>query len=197
MALHFQNELRELILKFKPKVVVETGVCEGESTIEILKALDKNDNGGKLFSCEPWKGGYKKPHPRWNLFEGPSYEGLVQIYDESGPWDFFLHDSDHAPGCMAYEFEMALGWVVPGGIIAADDYKWCGGRVWDEFLKRTGNSEGIDIGAAAYIEKRGPLTDLTPEQLHKKAVKWANEMCERCQLKHYLPMRDDYVVDHG
>lgn len=152
LAPHYQDKLADLIRAEKPNIVVETGVWEGLSTEFILKALD--DNGrGKLYSIDPMDPNHitngaagPRPdydgnpivHPRFTLIRQKSTESMTDLFWETGPWDFFLHDSDHSEFCQTAEYEMAWQYVRSGGIIASDDIFWGSPphMAWSKFLIR-------------------------------------------------------------
>ncbi len=140
-----------LVREFKPKVLVETGVCNGVSTAVILAALERN-NAGSLYSIDfPeyadtdyeegvfWEGkkgavipkgdlpGWVIPDKyrgRWHLVLGRSQEKLPIVLDELGEIDFFMHDSEHSYECMTFEYEQAWEHLKPGGLLVSDDISW-------------------------------------------------------------------------
>ena len=162
--------LYSLIRKFKPEVLVETGVCNGISTAFILLALHKNKKG-KLYSIDfpdidgefyekdnfgENKGGAKIPNgkkpgwvipknlrERWTLIEGKSQEELPTLISELKEIDFFLHDSDHSYDCMMFEYEEIFKVLKNKGILASDDIVW--NNSFDDFCKTT-NKKPIYIG---------------------------------------------------
>jgi len=119
-----------VIRKFKPKVIVETGVCNGISTAVILMALKNNDNDAYLYSIDYpeyakinsfddnfWngKGGAVIPSGKepgwlipnelktnWKLIIGKSTDELRPLLINLKHIDFFLHDSEHSYECMMY-----------------------------------------------------------------------------------------------
>ena len=127
---HYQERIYALVRIFKPMKMVETGVRTGVSTKYILEALEKN-NKGHLVSCDPCYSGQKsaeqwlwrhldlESHCRW-VFHGKTSKCLLE---DKGPWDFFLHDSDHMEENYKFELEMAWERLSPGGILAVDDYR--------------------------------------------------------------------------
>ncbi|MCE7739192.1 MAG: class I SAM-dependent methyltransferase [Candidatus Heimdallarchaeota archaeon] len=151
-----------LIRKFKPEVLVETGVCNGISSAFILLALHKNKKG-RLYSIDYpkikgvsykngtfWqdKGGAeipkgKKPgwvipknlRDRWTLIQGKSQEELPPLISELKEIDFFLHDSDHSYDCMMFEYEEVFNVLKTKGILISDDIVW--NNSFDDFCKKT------------------------------------------------------------
>ena len=94
-------------------------------------------------------------HPRFSLIREYSQAALKPLFEEVGPFDFFLHDSDHDAACQVFEFEAAWEYVRPGGIIASDDVFWGQPphRSWDKFLARHGIAERHIIGNAQYVRR--------------------------------------------
>ena len=139
--------------KIKPETVVETGVCNGVSTLSILLALRENDKG-ELFSIDyPLRAdesleefrqetfeGYggaaipsdKEPgwivpselRTRWDLTLGKSQRELPRLVTELDTLDLFIHDSEHSHPCMMFEYEIAYEWLEENGAILSDDITW-------------------------------------------------------------------------
>lgn len=125
------QKLYDLVREVEPKIMVETGVCNGFSTSLLLKAME--DNGkGELFSVDLPKtiddvkdkerkgavippdkeSGWAIPDElkkRWALKKGDTYEVLPRIFGNlSTEIDMFLHDSGHSYETMM--FEIVLAW---------------------------------------------------------------------------------------
>ncbi len=156
----YQDKFRALVLSEGPHVVVETGVMSGLSTHAILAAMDLNDRG-ILYSVEPDPcGGIMDiTHPRWQQCKAFSQDVLGPIFRQTGPWDIFLHDSNHEVACQTFEYECAWWFVRPGGIIASDDTCWgLDGQhapthgAWDSFCKRH-ELEPFEVGVARAVRK--------------------------------------------
>lgn len=161
----------DLIRREKPNIVIETGLLDGFGAEFILKALDDND-GGRLYSIDPMdpkhfsNGSYGFPemylahpivHPRFTWIRKYSSDALEPLFKEVGPFDLFIHDSDHAYECQTFEYEAAWRMVRSGGIIATDDAGWGNPphHAWWKFMARHGipNSSDIVIGAAHYFRR--------------------------------------------
>ena len=142
-----------LIRKRKPSTVVETGVCNGFSTMCILLALDKNEKG-RLYSIDyPFRAdesledfkeetfenyagaaipsgkdpGWIIPEnirDRWTLNVGKSQIELPKLMNELDKIDIFLHDSEHSLPCMIFEYEVAWHNLDSEGLIISDDINW-------------------------------------------------------------------------
>ena len=125
-----RNFLYFLCRILKPKIVIETGVAYGFSSIYILKALEHN-NSGKLYSIDsifrPWQSKKmigsvipEKLRNRWNLILGSSHEKLQEVFDSLDDPDIFIHDSLHSYKNMIFEFECATNNLKHGMIISDD-----------------------------------------------------------------------------
>ncbi len=165
----YQDKLADLIRQEKSEVVVETGVWEGLSTEYILKAMD--DNGfGRLYSIDPMdpdqefngtKGNpelfFSNPisHFRWRLLRARSDQVLEVLFEEVGPFDMFIHDSDHGFECQKFEYDAAWRMVRSGGIIVTDDPYWGipPHRAWDKFLIQHGLTDVRIMGTAQWVRK--------------------------------------------
>ena len=125
-----RNFLYLLCRILKPKIIVETGVAYGLSSLYILKALE-NNNLGKLYSIDsvfrPWHSenmiGSIIPEnlkKNWNLILGSSNKVLPDLFENLTEVDIFIHDSLHTYKNMMFEFECALN-NIKNGIIISDD----------------------------------------------------------------------------
>lgn len=146
----YQKQFGELIAREMPKVVVETGVHYGVSTAFILNALQP---GAVLHSCDPAPL-VELEHPQFKLWKMKSVEALPKIFLQTGPWDVFLHDSDHGAECQTFEYELAWHCVRNGGIIATDDPVWGHHASWKIFCDRH-NIKTKKLMSADYIVKVG------------------------------------------
>jgi predicted O-methyltransferase YrrM len=143
--------LYALTRKLRPRVAVETGVCNGFSTAFVLLALERNGDG-ELYSIdlpevagtdyEPgtfWQGkqgaaippgkepGWMIPAPlreRWHLTIGRSQDELPSLLDRLADIDLFVHDSEHSYECMDFEFRSVWPALRDGGALVADDWNW-------------------------------------------------------------------------
>src|SRR2546421_1615191 len=143
--------LYALVRKLRPRVAVETGVCNGFSTAFVLLALERN-GAGELHSIdlpevvgadyEPgtfWEGkqgaaippgkepGWMIPaalRERWRLTIGRSQDELPPVLDRLGEIDLFVHDSEHSYEGMDFEFRAAWPALREGGALVADDWDW-------------------------------------------------------------------------
>jgi predicted O-methyltransferase YrrM len=155
--------LYRLLRELRPRVSVETGVCNGVSTAFLLLALEDNE-AGDLYSIdlpevageeyEPgtfWDGkggavippgkepGWMVPptlRERWHLVLGRSQEELPPLLARIGEIDFFMHDSEHSYECMSFEFRTAWEALREGGVLVADDVNV--NAAWDEFARKVG-----------------------------------------------------------
>ena len=130
---------------YRPRLVVETGVCYGISTLFILSALDDNKTG-KLYSVDTPNITYRKDggthsdllpkgqepgfivpqslRQRWSLTLGTSRQRLPQILHQMGHIDLFHHDSEHSYETMTYEYQTVWPYLRQGGLLLSDDVSW-------------------------------------------------------------------------
>jgi predicted O-methyltransferase YrrM len=147
-APHYQDRLPELFKLTRLNIVVETGCSEGVSSHYLVTAMDAQ-NFGQLHSVEAFS---EKPfyHPRLHFHSGFSERVLPKLQVSLGPWDMFLHDSDHEEQCQTFEYAFAWDAVRHGGIIATDDPDWGTHRAWAKFLAKH-NVQDQKLGAARYF----------------------------------------------
>jgi predicted O-methyltransferase YrrM len=165
-----------LIRASKPRVLVETGVCNGESTALILAALERN-GAGELHSIDLpeianvpsapgafWSGkkgavipsnrqpGWVIPDQlrgRWALTIGRSQDVLGGLLQRLPAIDFFMHDSEHSVECMRFEYETAWPRLRAGGVLASDDIAW--NDAFEQFCRRVHRQAATLGGNAAFI----------------------------------------------
>jgi len=145
-----------------PEFVVETGVKWGESSLFILEALRRNDEGrsesGQLLSIDigldesdqygyPSKAdqtGFLVPEQYedyWTLALGDSIEVLDSRLPHSLPVDLFYHDSLHTYDHMYGEFDALFPHMAEGGVLASEDVNE--NDAWDDFFaENDGTLEG-------------------------------------------------------
>jgi hypothetical protein len=167
--------------KLEPATVVETGVCNGISTLSILLALHEND-AGELYSIDyPFRadesleefreetfegyGGAAIPsdrepgwiipdelRARWHLTIGKSQRELPKLVAELDSFELFLHDSEHSHPCMMFEYELAYEWLEKAGVILSDDITWNDAfSVFTDVRKPAYGRVSNNVG---YIQKR-------------------------------------------
>jgi predicted O-methyltransferase YrrM len=147
-----------LVRKLNPKVIVQTGVCNGLSAAFMVLGLVKNGSEGKLHAIDlppvfnsqdpGWtvKGkvygvvipegkssGWIVPdayRDRFEVWSGDAKELLPKMVDKIDSIDLFYHDSDHTYDHMMFEFREAKRKLRPGGLIVGDDVSW-NSSVWD------------------------------------------------------------------
>jgi predicted O-methyltransferase YrrM len=157
--------LYHLVRKIKPRIAVETGVCNGFSSAFILLAM-KHNGGGVLHSIDLpemegqtyeidhfWEGKMGAVVPRekqpgwvipsglranWELTLGKSTERLKPLLERLGSIDFFLHDSEHSYQCMSFEFRTAYVYLREGGVLASDDI--LANSAFSEFVRSKGKT---------------------------------------------------------
>ncbi len=147
-----------VVRHLKPKVIVQTGVCNGLSSAFMMLALAKNGPEGTLHvidmppifdsSDENWKvkgkvygvvipegknSGWLVPEAYRNRFEVLSGDAkllLPGLLKKLGKVDMFYHDSDHTYDHMMFEFKEAKTYLTQSGVIVSDDISW-NASLWD------------------------------------------------------------------
>jgi len=111
----------------KPRVIVETGVANGLSTVLLLEALRKN-RSGDLYSIEVRDdvGKYltQSERIRWNLVvlkERPLRRAFIKVMNDFPPIDMFIHDSNHSYRWQRLEYRQGLSHLSPTGLLLSDD----------------------------------------------------------------------------
>lgn len=139
----------------EPDIVVETGVATGQSSLFILEALNRNNNG-KLYSFDagievlnqkPYNRIYNADEigwivngplrDRWELVIGDSVEEMKSLLPEIPPVDLFYHDSLHEYDHMYSEYEIVSNHLREGGILMSEDIHR--NRAWNDFLSGHSN----------------------------------------------------------
>jgi hypothetical protein len=145
--------LHLLVRKWKPDVVVETGVARGLSSAYILAAMREN-NRGRLISIDlppedasiadserdrrkfllqdgqrhmDYEIGHFVPEwlrDRWTLVLEDAKVALPRILEEEKEIDFFYHDSLHTDEHMRFEYETSWPYIKEGGLLLSDDVLW-------------------------------------------------------------------------
>ena len=144
---HF-TQLYALCRYLRPRVVVETGVGLGTSSLFILQALE--DNGvGTLYSIDEPYAEYQSDagipinesaycsngdspgmlvptelRGRWKLLLGKAHELLPVLCERLGSLDIFFHDSEHTYQNMYKEYTIVWPHMREGGILASHDVEW-------------------------------------------------------------------------
>lgn len=143
-----------LVRKYRPAVVVETGVAQGLSSAFILSAMLENGMG-HLYSIDlparmagqnteskqsdpmfklsdgqthaPYEVGYIVPdylRDRWTLILDDARQVLPSLLQKLKTIDVFYHDSLHTYEHMKFEFETAWPYLKQGGLLLSDDVLW-------------------------------------------------------------------------
>lgn len=142
---HFKAAMLYAVCRLKkPKVVVETGVAQGHSSLGILYALEKNetghlysidlpngvyvtDNGERWSDINPYPVGWLVPielRKNWTLSLGSSKEELPKILSNIDAIDLFYHDSEHTVENISFEFKTCWPKMAKSGILMADNSNW-------------------------------------------------------------------------
>jgi hypothetical protein len=150
----FERVLLYVLLRhLRPNWALETGVYYGGNTAFMLAAIQRNGNG-KLISIDlpdfriRTEGGTER-HPLvgdsewydqtslspgfivpdylrscWQFIEGDSHRVIPTL---AGPFDFYIHDSDHSYGFIQKEMKLVRAKMTPSAVMVADDIDWSNG----------------------------------------------------------------------
>jgi len=133
-----------IVRLMQPRIVVETGVEHGASSLVILLAMEWNGKGTlhsidlpsqdvviesvgfrQRNSMPPRKEtGWMVPkelRSRWHLHLGDAREQLPALLPALQPIDIFTHDSLHSYDHMLFEFRTAWPYLREGGVLCSDD----------------------------------------------------------------------------
>lgn len=182
VSLEFATRCYALVREREPETVVETGVCNGLSTLAILEAFDANGSG-RLYSIDfprfegeqgsgfqDRNAGYfdgatvldgrdpgwivpEEYRDRWSLRLGRSQEELPElVVDLDDDVDLFVHDSEHTLPCMSFELETVFPRLSEDGLIVADDVFW--NEAFSTFADLRDVQTGRMTEAASYLYER-------------------------------------------
>jgi predicted O-methyltransferase YrrM len=145
--------LYSIIRRYKPEILVETGVAKGVSSAFILCGMHENDKG-HLYSIDlpPWevyskkegdiyvlkdgqRHGITEKYPvgdfvpeylkgRWTLIFGDAKKELPKLLNEIGQISIFMHDSLHTYEHMMFEYEAVWPYIEEGGLLISHDVLW-------------------------------------------------------------------------
>lgn len=122
------------------RLAVETGTAAGASALYLSHAMQRN-GGGRLHSVDVVDDDLqigvmvsRDLRPHVDFHRGNSLEVLPGIFRTQAPIDLFVHDSLHEYSHMMAEYELALGAVRSGGVIASHDVMHS--NAWRHFLRR-------------------------------------------------------------
>lgn len=120
---HFGRRLGwyAIVRATKPLVLVETGTEKGLGSLVLARAIERNSNGGILYTLDI--------EPSAGLLIGDRFSGTIiqkigdsirSITDLSNI-DFFIHDSDHSAEHERAEFDAVLSRLSPNAICLSDN----------------------------------------------------------------------------
>jgi predicted O-methyltransferase YrrM len=117
----------------RPRTVVETGVLHGYSSCSFLTALERNGDGGRLWSSDfPY---FREKDPEklvgilvpedlranWRLLLNGDRRNLPQILAEATAVDLFHYDSDKTYAGRRFGVELVTPRLAPGAVVLMDD----------------------------------------------------------------------------
>jgi predicted O-methyltransferase YrrM len=151
-----------LVRARKPETIVETGVCNGVSTLCFLAALARNDSG-HLYSIDypdhpnvpdDESPGWLVPdryRARWDLRLGLSQRQLPPLLADLEVIDIFAHDSDPSYPCRLFELESVWTYLHEGGVVLCDDIYENGS--FEDFAAARPADSGLVAPGVGYLQK--------------------------------------------
>jgi hypothetical protein len=160
--------LYHAVLKFRPKQVVEIGMCLGISTLSILTALKELDEGGRLISIDPLqsinekgigvlsvrRAGLSALH---EVIEKPSYEALPELLAKGFKMDFGYIDGNHIFDYALLDFFYMDKMMGAGGVIGFNDCGWRSIHRLLKFVRTHRKYEELNVGLSKNYRGRNPL----------------------------------------
>lgn len=111
------------ILKYRPSMVVETGVANGITTNVMMKALEVTGGSLHSFDINPKTNNVYDGNGRWyhHHLEGNLKKSLINEISNLPKIDLWVHDSNHGYSWQSFEFNLATKKLGSNGVLCADD----------------------------------------------------------------------------
>lgn len=165
------------VRKYKPDIVVETGVARGASSAIMLCAMHENGKG-HLYSIDlpaskcsvgtkgadfvladgqlhtKYEVGHIIPEylkDRWILILGDAKKELPMLLKKTKKISMFFHDSLHIYEHMKFEYETAWPHITEGGFLLSHDVIW--NKAFLEFSKKVNSKPLIIYKSLGAIRK--------------------------------------------
>ena len=147
----------------QPKLVIETGVAYGFSSMIILLALKHNDSGNLISIDFPLSDiikmnrspGWLVPHSlrdRWTLNIGKSEDYLPNIVsDKNKSIDLFIHDSSHKYDHMLWEYGIVWDRISDNGLFISDDVLM--NSAFTDFSNNKGLTPNLILNRYGFLRK--------------------------------------------
>lgn len=117
----------------KPKIVVETGVANGFTTLSILKGLESTDGELHSFDIDKDTKEIGRNYPNWHWHQIDSLNPLKSIkksMNKIEAVDLWVHDSDHSYFWQWNEYKIAKIKLNRSGMLISDDIDFS--RAWSQ-----------------------------------------------------------------
>jgi predicted O-methyltransferase YrrM len=165
--------LYRTVLKYRPRQIVEIGMCFGVSTLAMLTALQQINEGGRLISIDPWQtspehekgaglqnvrsAGLDSLH---ELIEKPSHAALPELLARGHRIDFAYIDGNHMFDYALLDFFYLDKMLKPDGIIGFNDCGWQSIHHVVRFVRTHRKYRELDVGLPKNYESRRFLFSL-------------------------------------
>ena len=139
-----------------------------------------------------------------------SHTALQRLIAAGGKFDFIYIDGDHHRDAVAKDAELAHQLLVPGGLLAFDDYTWGGGlESWqrpqeaiDDFLSTMGDEYEVAIkNAQVFAWKKDSQTNekkrpkIAVYAISKNESKFVERFCRSCKDADLIVITDTGSTD--
>jgi len=138
---NFTSFLFSYVSEVKPKVIVETGVANGITTLCIAKAIDYSNCEFHSFDINLECSKVNRDSKNWffhHLETSNRNSELSDIVESLPEVDLWIHDSDHHYNWQKFEYELAFKKLRNTGILMSDDIDFS--KAWGELSEMKGVS---------------------------------------------------------
>ncbi|HYD02146.1 MAG TPA: class I SAM-dependent methyltransferase [Phycisphaerales bacterium] len=155
------NALHETVVKVRPRLVLEIGMCHGISSLAILSGLEKawgaESPEGRLISIDPRQteeygrvgvehvklAGYEGRH---TLLEEPDWRALPRLVEQGARPDLIYIDGNHAVDYVMLDAFYAHRLLPVGGVMGLNDCAMRSVTLTARWLVSHRDYQEIDVG---------------------------------------------------
>ena len=163
--------LYRVVMEHRPKLVVETGMCLGISTLSILTALRERGEGGRLISIDPFQSTHDRSIGLLNVrragldalhefIEKTSYSALPELLAAGRRIQFGYIDGNHRFDHALLDFFYLDKMMDVGGVIAFNDCGWRAIHHALNFVRMHRKYKELDVALRKSYEGRNVLFSL-------------------------------------
>lgn len=130
---NFTSFLFSYVSEVKPKVIVETGVANGITTLCIASAIDYSECSFHSFDINLECSKVNQDSKNWtfhHLENSNSNAEFIGIINGLPEVDLWIHDSNHHYNWQKFEYELAFKKLSENGVLISDDVDFS--KAWGE-----------------------------------------------------------------